>query len=97
MPITINGVVYAPASELGAAAQWAEGESLVDFEWLRLMDLEAKGKAEGWRISVCRADQASTNRATGAQVVYELDAASQIRMRLVLRDGSVVIARRVAP
>jgi hypothetical protein len=94
--ITISGSVYGPESELGAAAQWPEGEKLVDFDWVRASGLEAKATVKAWTVSFARPDRVATLRLTGAEVIYELDAARQVRSRIVLRDGLTLIAQRSA-
>jgi hypothetical protein len=73
---------------------WDEEEKLVDSNWPMRSGFQAKAEAEGLKIAWFPADRVASRDLAGYWPVYELDKFNQIRRKLVLSDGSVLVGKR---
>jgi|SRR5208283_555818 len=73
---------------------WDEEEKLVDLNWPVRSGFKAKAEADGLRIAWSHPDQVTSQDLAGYRPVYEFDRFMQIRRKLVLSDGSVLVGKR---
>ena len=72
---------------------WDEEEKLVDSNWPVRSGFQKKAEAEGLKIAWSHPDRGASELA-GYWPVYEYDRFNQIRRKLVLSDGSVLVGKR---
>jgi hypothetical protein len=73
---------------------WDEEEKLVDLNWPMRSGFKAKAEADGLQIEWAHPDRLASRELGGYWPVYELDRFRQIRRKLVLSDGSVLVGKR---
>lgn len=73
-----------------------EGEpKLVDFGWPEKSGFMAKAKQNGYEVAWSKPDRVASREIDGYEAMFEIDKDAKVKRKLVLRDGLVLIGRKV--
>jgi hypothetical protein len=73
---------------------WDDEEKVVDLNWPARSGFQAKAEADGLKLAWSHPDRIASRELAGYWPVYEFDRFNQIRRKLVLSDGSVLVGKR---
>ncbi|MFQ5684572.1 MAG: hypothetical protein ACE5HC_15035 [Candidatus Binatia bacterium] len=91
------GLIYAVAKDLKGYLSWQEESKLVDFNWPETSGLKAEAQKSGLELSWSNPEKVQSRILEGYEIVYEIDKSKQIRRRLELKDGLVLMGKRSPP
>jgi hypothetical protein len=85
---------YEAAKDIKEHFEVKEGEpKLVDFGWPDVSGFQAK--EQGYEVAWSKPDRVASREIDGYEVMYEIDKNANTKRKLVLRDGLVLIGRKV--
>lgn len=96
MIIELMGALYAPFKDFYTYyTGYPEKDKLVDIEWPQYSGFEVRLKEQGWKLGWCRPDLLARRTSEGHQVMYEVDQEAKVAYRLVLKDGLILVGKKV--
>ncbi len=87
------GLLYGSLKSCGEILGYEERNKLVDLQWLRTSGFSEKCRDWGYELAFSRPARVKAKRIEGWDVLYEVDLIRNIRRRIILKDGSLLIGR----
>lgn len=87
-------IEYGITRDFGDLPQFEEQSKLVDVKWPEKSGQVAQAAQRGFELRWSRPEKVETRRFDGWDTWYEVDKVGRVKSRLLLEDGSILIARR---